>query len=217
MWALVFHSEVFRPKRPDLAIGDRKCGSLASRCIAHRMNSLYLHRRMDVFVEGCEPLFLFTYKMITKTQVVELLTAEFGETPLFFVDIDVTGANDIRVLVDNDNGISISDCVTVSRFLESSFDREVEDFSLQVMSAGADQPFKVTRQYVKNVGRQVAVKLLDGGSITGELVGANADEAQVKVREKRRIEGRKSKEWVEEIFALPYEKIKETKVIISFK
>jgi ribosome maturation factor RimP len=75
----------------------------------------------------------------------------------------------------------------------------------------------VTRQYVKNVGRQVAVKLLDGENFTGELVAANADEAHVKVREKRRVEGRKSKEWVEEIFALPYENIKETKVIISFK
>ena len=217
MVTLVFHSELFRPKRPDGGRNGSKCVVEERGCIAHRMNSLYLQRRMDVFVEGCEPLFLFTYKMITKTQVVELLTAEFGETPLFFVDIDVTGANDIRVLVDNDNGISISDCVTVSRFLESSFDREIEDFSLQVMSAGADQPFKVTRQYVKNVGRQVAVKLLDGENFTGELVAANADEAHVKVREKRRVEGRKSKEWVEEIFALPYENIKETKVIISFK
>ncbi len=62
------------------------------------------------FRGGVRAPLLFTYKMITKTQVVELLTAEFGETPLFFVDIDVTGANDIRVLVDNDNGISISDC-----------------------------------------------------------------------------------------------------------
>lgn len=172
---------------------------------------------MDVFVEGCEPLFLFTYKMITKAQVVELLTAEFGETPLFFVDIDVTGANDIRVLVDHDNAVSIDDCVKVSRFLESSFDREIEDFSLQVMSSGADQPFRVNRQYVKNIGRQVAVKLIDGEKLTGELIAANDEHAQLKTREKKRVEGRKSKEWVEEVLTLTYENIKETKVIISFK
>lgn len=169
------------------------------------------------FVEGCEPLFLLTIKMITKAQVVGMLEEEFGETSLFFVEVDVTGANDIKVLVDNDEGVSISDCVKVSRFLENSFDREVEDFGLNISSPGADQPLKVVRQYVKNIGREVNVKLNDEGKISGELIEANDNGIRVKLREKRRIEGRKSKEWVEEIFDLPYEQIKETKVIISFK
>lgn len=155
--------------------------------------------------------------MITKKQVEELLDGEFGESPLFFVEVEVTGANDIRVLVDNDNGISIDDCVKVSRFLESSFDREIEDFALKVSSPGADQPLRTPRQYMKNVGRQVAVKNLEGKKITGELTEANENNIRVVVREKRRIEGRKSKEWVEESFDFPYDQITETKVVISFK
>ncbi len=197
--------------------GEQEQGSQNEAGIVHPMNSLYLQRRMDVFVEGCEPLFLFEQRMITRSQVEALLVNEFGDSPLFFVEIEVSGANDIRVLVDSDNGISIDDCVKVSRFLESSFDREVNDFSLNVSSSGADQPLRMARQYRKNVGREVAVKLLDEGKMTGKLIAADDTSATVLVREKRRIEGRKSKEWVEETFELPYDKIKETKVVISFK
>lgn len=166
---------------------------------------------------GAYPSFYSVTPMITKKQVEALLDGEFGESPLFFVEIEVTGANDIRVLVDNDNGISIDDCVKVSRFLESSFDREVEDFALKVSSPGADQPLRIPRQYRKNVGRQVAVKVVDGKKIVGELTEADENKIRVVLREKRKIEGRKSKEWVEEIFDLPYDQITETKVVISFK
>ncbi|MGF1563799.1 MAG: ribosome assembly cofactor RimP [Flavobacteriales bacterium] len=155
--------------------------------------------------------------MITKQRVAELLKEGFGDGPLFFVEIDVSGANDIRVLVDNDNGVSIGDCVKVSRHLESSFDRDTEDFSLNVSSPGADQPLRFARQYMKNVGRDLVVKLADGRKLTGALTAANDAQIELKVREKRRIEGRKSKEWVEEVFALPYEEINEAKVVISFK
>lgn len=163
------------------------------------------------------PLFIRRPEMITRERVSELLKEGFGDGPIFFVQIDVSGANDIRVLVDNDNGVSINDCVKVSRHLESSFDRDTEDFSLNVSSPGADQPLRIPRQYVKNVGRDLAVKLSDGRKLTGALVTADDTHAEVKVREKRRIEGRKSKEWVEEVFRLPYEEINEAKVVISFK
>lgn len=166
---------------------------------------------------GAYPSFYSMTLMITKKQVQELLDGEFGESPLFFVEVEVTGANDIRVLVDNDNGISIDDCVKVSRFLESFFDREIEDFALKISSPGADQPLRMPRQYMKNVGRHVAVKLADGNKITGEMTEADENNIRVLVREKRRIEGRKSKEWVEETFDLPYDQITETKVVISFK
>jgi len=166
---------------------------------------------------GASPSFHSLTFMITKEQVMLLLDEAFGEGPLFFVEVEVSAGNDIRVLVDNDNGISIDDCVKVSRLLESSFDREVEDFALNVSSPGADQPLRIARQYVKNVGRDLTVKLHDGGKLTGALIAADDAAAQLKVREKRRVEGRKSKEWVEETFVLPYDQIKEAKVVISFK
>ncbi|MDG1262077.1 MAG: ribosome assembly cofactor RimP [Flavobacteriales bacterium] len=155
--------------------------------------------------------------MITKSQVEHLIEAEFGDSPIFAVSVEVSSQNDIRVLVDNDNGIAITDCVKVSRLIEGSFDREVEDFSLQVSSPGLDQPLKVLRQYKKNIGRSMKLSLLEGGSIEGVMNEVGDEAIQLTTREKRRIEGRKSKEWVEEVHEIKIEDIKVAKVVISFK
>jgi ribosome maturation factor RimP len=155
--------------------------------------------------------------MITKQDVEKLLEAYMGEGPLFTVSIDVSGNNDIRVLIDNDEGISIDDCVKVSRHLEGSFDREVEDFALNVSSPGADQPLTVRRQYRKNIGRDLQVKREDGSKLTGKLVDADDQKISLLTREKQRIEGRKAKQWVEETHEIAYELIKEAKVVLSFK
>lgn len=155
--------------------------------------------------------------MITKSQVEHLIEEEFGDTPIFAVSVDVSSQNDIRILVDNDNGIAITDCVKVSRLIEGSFEREVEDFSLQVSSPGLDQALKVARQYKKNVGRGMKISLLEGGSLEGVMTEVNENAIQITIREKRRIEGRKSKEWVEEVHEIKYEDIREAKVVISFK
>lgn len=155
--------------------------------------------------------------MVTKAQIEALLEEGLKETTLFPVVIEVTGNNDIRVLVDNDNGIGIHDCVKVSRLIEGSLDREVEDFSLNVSSPGLDQPLMVERQYRKNVGRGVVVKLQEEGKIEGTLEEVNAEGIVVKTREKKRIEGRKAKEWIEEKHNIAFSQIKETKVVISFK
>lgn len=155
--------------------------------------------------------------MITKKQIEELLEEGLKETSIFPVVIDVSGNNDIRVLVDNDNGIGIHDCVKVSRLIEGSLDRDVEDFSLNVSSPGLDQPLMVERQYRKNVGRGVVVKLHSEGKVEGALEEVNDDGIVVKTREKRRIEGRKAKEWIEEKHNIAFSQIRETKVVISFK
>ncbi len=101
----------------------------------------------------------------------------------------------------------ITDCVKVSRLIEGSFEREVEDFSLQVSSPGLDQALKVARQYKKNVGRGMKISLLEGGSLEGVMTEVNENAIQITIREKRRIEGRKSKEWVAEVHEIKYEDI----------
>lgn len=155
--------------------------------------------------------------MITKEDVEKLLESYMGDGPLFTVSINVSGNNDISVLIDNDEGISIDDCVKVSRHLEGSFDRDVEDFSLNVSSPGADQPLTVRRQYRKNIGRDLQVKREEGGKITGKLIDADQEGIRLLTREKQRIEGRKAKQWVEETHEIAYEQIKEAKVVLSFK
>lgn len=155
--------------------------------------------------------------MITASNIREIAEAFLEGTPGFIVDVHVGEANQIRVLLDNDASTSIEDCMSLHRHLESLLDRNVQDFSLDVSSPGLDQPLKMHRQYVKNIGRQVQVKPIEGSKMEGELVRVEGDTIAIKVREKRRIEGRKAREWVEEEVVWPIGKIHSTKVVISFK
>ncbi|MDA0732273.1 MAG: ribosome assembly cofactor RimP [Bacteroidetes bacterium] len=154
---------------------------------------------------------------------IQLLAEEFLEgTSAFLVDVKVASGNVIRISLENDDRTSITDCVALSRHIEGSFDREEEDFSLDVGSPGLDQPLKVLRQYLKIVGKQIAVNPIEGKKLEGELVSVEEDEGEfvglvLKTREKKRIEGRKATEWVDEEHQFQAGELEWTKVIISFK
>jgi ribosome maturation factor RimP len=155
--------------------------------------------------------------MITKETVTSFVAPLLEDSDLFIVDIQINPGNAIEVLVDRDSGLTIDDCKKVSRAIEGSLDREVEDFSLEVSSPGVGKPLLVKRQYFKNVGRNVAIKTIDGQKIEGQLTLANDENIQVDFREKELIPGKKSKQWVEKQVVLTYAEIKETKITISFK
>ncbi|MBM3428864.1 MAG: ribosome assembly cofactor RimP [Bacteroidetes bacterium] len=155
--------------------------------------------------------------MITKETVASFIAPLLEDSDLFIVDIQVNPGNAIEVLVDKDSGLTIDDCKKVSRAVEGSLDREVEDFSLEVSSPGVGKPLLVKRQYFKNVGRNVAIKTIDGKKIEGQMTLANEEHIQVDFREKEIVPGKKSKQWVEKQVVLPYAEIKETKITISFK
>ncbi|MEN9948870.1 MAG: ribosome assembly cofactor RimP [Bacteroidota bacterium] len=155
--------------------------------------------------------------MITKETVASFVAPLLEDSDLFIVDIQINPGNAIEVLVDRDSGLTIDDCKKVSRAIEGSLDREVEDFSLEVSSPGVGKPLLVKRQYFKNVGRNVAIKTLDGQKIEGQITLANDENIQVDFREKELIPGKKSKQWVEKQVVLTYAEIKETKITISFK
>ena len=154
---------------------------------------------------------------------IQFLAEEFLEgTSAFLVDVKVASGNVIRISLENDDRTSITDCVALSRHIEGSFDREEEDFSLDVGSPGLDQPLKVLRQYLKIIGKQIAVNPIDGKKMEGELVSVQEDEGEfvglvLKTREKKRIEGRKAMEWVYEEHQFQAGELEWTKVIISFK
>ena len=133
------------------------------------------------------------------------------------VDVRVSEGNAISILLDDDEGTSIAKCIALSRHLEDELDRDAEDFSLDVSSPGLDQPLKMHRQYQKNIGRDVQLKIRDAGKVAGKLIAATQDEIIIQTREKRRIEGRKAKEWVEEDNAYALEALDWTKVQVSFK
>ena len=107
--------------------------------------------------------------------------------------------------------------MSVSRNIEHNLDREAEDFELHVSSAGLDKPFRHENQYRKNIGKRVKVKLQDSTKQEGELIAYDANELKLRDKVKKKIEGKKKKEWVELIYTFEMKDIKETKIVISFK
>ena len=135
---------------------------------------------------------------------------------LFLLSCDISENNAIKVVIDGDNGVLVEDCMFISRAIEHNLDREEQDFSLEVTSAGATTPFAHKRQYKKNVGRTLAVKAIDNQKFEGTLT--EADEAAIlltwKTREPKPIG--KGKVTVKKEVKIPYEHIIEAKVKIKF-
>ncbi|MEZ5199143.1 MAG: hypothetical protein R2764_23010 [Bacteroidales bacterium] len=105
--------------------------------------------------------------MIQKSEIESIVNRFVEGTDQYLVDIHITSTNVIDVYVDSDRGISIKECVKISRLIEGSYDREVEDFELRVSSPGLDQPFKIRRQYNKYVNKEIEVLTKDQKRSTG--------------------------------------------------
>lgn len=162
---------------------------------------------------------LFIQKMLDKDQIIALANERIDELDkgLYIVDVKISTTNQIDVELDAEQGsISIEDCMSVSRNIEHNLDREVCDFSLQVSSPGLDKPFKVFKQYVKNIGRAVKVKT-EEGKFEGLLKAANEKFIVLETERKERLEGKKKKIKIIEDVEIPFSDIVETKVVISFK
>lgn len=140
-----------------------------------------------------------------------------GNSELFVVDAKVRPGNDIELFIDSDTRVTVDDCIAVSRDIESRFDREAEDFSLTVSSAGIGQPLKVLRQYKKLVGRSAEVVLADGGKILGKLEAADDESITLSYPEKRTVEGKKRPETVTVAKTFPLSEVKSTKEYLDFK
>ena len=135
--------------------------------------------------------------MISKSKVTELIDERIAELDngLFVVSLSISSRNSILVELDkHEGGVSVKDCISVSRNIEHNLDREEEDFELSVTSAGLDKGLRVFPQYKKNIGREVDVKLVDGGEINGKMIDATPEQIVVQTTRKEKIEGKKKKE-----------------------
>lgn len=155
--------------------------------------------------------------MSFKEKVNELVHNELSKnTSLFLIDLTVSNDNAVRIVIDGDNGVGIDDCIAMSRAVEHNLDREEVDFSIEVTSFGATEPFKMERQYLKNIGRNVEILTTDGKKHEGLL--KNLSEGNViletETREPKPVGKGKITVKKEHSFAL--NDIKETKVIIKF-
>lgn len=155
--------------------------------------------------------------MIDKKLVEEIVNEQLNPDEEFVVDISVSASNKIIVLLDGDNGITIDRCVKVSRAVEQSFDREEQDFELEVASAGLSESLRLPRQYKKNVGRSLEVVKSDGQKLKGLLLSANDSSLVLEIESMVKPEGKKRKEKVVEQFDIPYTDVKSAFVVISFR
>ena len=148
-------------------------------------------------------------------ELVEEKIAEIERPDLFLVDVKMHANGKLIILVDGDNGIGIADCAAISRYVGFKLEEDnviEEAYNLEVSSPGVDMPLTQIRQYTKNIGRELAIKLAGGDKKEGKLTALTED--AVIIEEKIKEKGKKAST-IETV--IPIEQITETKVLISFK
>jgi ribosome maturation factor RimP len=151
--------------------------------------------------------------MIEREKIIHLVEQSLEQSDKFLVDIRVKTDNRIYIYIDSDSSITVDDCIMTSKFVEKHLDRDEEDFELVVSSAGIDQPYKNLRQYIKNIGRPVSVTLMDGVKLTGMLLEANHQFIVIKPETAKKTK----KKYEESVHHIPFDQIKETIGIVTFK
>lgn len=155
--------------------------------------------------------------MAFKDKVTQLLEDFLAEREdLFLIELRISPTNDITVIIDGDDGVTLQDCLDASRAIENNLDREVEDFSLQVHSFGLSGPLQNERQYHKNIGRELEVTLNDDSEISGELIKSDENSIILLLKYRKPKEIGKGKVDVEEEKEIEYKNIKKTLVKIRF-
>jgi ribosome maturation factor RimP len=155
--------------------------------------------------------------MIDRALVTKLVEERLDEK-MFIVDISVNERNVINVFIDGLDGLTIDQCVSVSRNVEHNLDREEEDFELHVSSPGLTEGFKVKQQYLKYKGREIEVETTESsGKLTGTLLEVEEDGIDIETSSREKVEGHKKKQLIVKKHSLKYEEIKTAKAVISFK
>lgn len=151
-------------------------------------------------------------------EIKDALEQEIVARGLFFVDISISADNDVLLTVEAmDRSMLLDDCTWISGLFEAAFDREKEDYSLTVSSAGLDQPFKVAQQYTKALGSKVEISLKGGRKLTATLEEANEESISIYYTTLEKPEGSKKKIKVEKRECLPFSQINSVKPHIEFE
>ncbi len=154
--------------------------------------------------------------MIEKKQIEDIVAGKIADTDLFLVDVKIDTQNNITVVLDSPEGISIDACVVMSQYIESQLDRESEDFALEVSSPGVGQPLKVLQQYTKILNGTIEILLNNGQKINGILRDANQEGILVEYEAKEKPEGAKRPVKVTKTEPYAFSEIKSVKETIIF-
>jgi len=149
--------------------------------------------------------------MIDKLVVTKIVEDFLLSSDNYLVAIEIKPDNTILIVIDNDQSVSIDDCVALSSYVESKLDREKEDYALEVGSAGLGQAFKIQRQYRKHTGKEIEVLTRSGVKYTGLLKAVDDVKIVLTIQKRVLPEGAKRKVTVEEDIPFLYEAIKSAK------
>ena len=158
--------------------------------------------------------------MITNESIAGLIADYLAGNGLFLVDIDISRENDIVVTKESyDGSVTLDNCTAIDSIVTGHFDKDAEDYSLTVTSAGLDQPFKVAQQYIKFTGSEVEITLKKGGRIKGILSKYCDDTKSIEITLSKmvKMEGMKKKVEQKQTLLYPLSEIKECKPVIRFK
>lgn len=155
--------------------------------------------------------------MIDTKKIVEAAERKLEGTDLFVVGCTCSAANEIELTIDSDTSVDIEHCITLSRAVEAEFDREVEDFSLTVASAGIGSELRNLRQLRKLIDKSVEVLLLSGVKVIAKLDAATEQGITISYEQKQVVDGKKKKQLVTVTHDYPFAEIKYIKEYLDFK
>ncbi len=158
--------------------------------------------------------------MIDCNKIIASAQEKLEGTDMFIVGCSCTPMNEVELTIDSDTHVSIDTCIMISKAIEGEFDREVEDFSLTVASAGIGSELKLLRQYQNLVGSSVEVLLYSGIKIAAKLLDVNEEGVKLGYTQRQTVEtpsGKKKKQDVEVEESYTFEQIKSTCEYIDFK
>ena len=171
-------------------------------------------------IQGADsPLILCTLinKYMKISEIIDAIESEIVARGLYIIEVTVSKDNDVEITIESEEGkVELEDCVSISRFFETKFDRETEDYSLTVTSAGLDQPFKVLKQFVKAVGKKVEVQLKGGKKMVAVLEAADEESITLKYSQKEAVEGKKKKEIVEHMDRFTMDQVNSVRPFVEF-
>jgi len=161
------------------------------------------------------PLFCYFMSggMIKAEHIRGLIEKDLRERNFFLVDVQVKPSGKIFVYADTFNGITLDECVAISRLVESKIDRNVEDYELEVSSPGLDNPLRLPFQYQKNTGRMLRIVKTDGNTQEGKIKEADDEKVILEITPHQKQPGRK-KETKAEPIEIYYADIIKAKLLI---
>lgn len=155
--------------------------------------------------------------MIEKSRIEDIIGSYIQDTDIFLVDIKVNTGNIIQVFLDKPTGITLNECSEISNYVISRLNKDIEDFELEISSPGLGTPFKVLKQYQKNINKEIDVVLTNGVKVKGLLKSVSEERIELEETVKQKNVIQKKTEYNKVINTYLMKEIKSAKLIVNFK